>query len=156
MIQPRFNLFSFCVLWSLLIISFNFLFAKPALADATCTKPDDAHIAPYLGTWEGLLGEQRIVLHLEPHREDIQRVQGYYTQEENPSHHILFVGEQIKGFFEGEESSNGSDISGLWELSFPAQAPTSSECYLTLRGEWVDHNFENPRSIQLERNRLSW
>lgn len=154
--QTHFNHLSFCVFCSLLIMSINFLFIRPALADATCTKPDDAHIAPYLGTWEGMLGEQRIVLHLEPHSEDIQRVQGYYIQEENPSHHILFVGEQIKGFFEGEESSNGSDISGLWELSFPTHAPTSNECYLTLHGEWIDQNFENPRPIQIERNRLSW
>lgn len=156
MIYPCFNRFCSYIFSGLIVISINFILIMPSMANETCTQPDDAHIAPYVGTWHGTLGDQPIVLHLEPHHEDIQRVQGYYILEENPTHHILFVGEQINHFFEGEESANGADISGLWELTFPSETPSLNQCYLTMHGEWIDHNFENPKPILLRRAYSSW
>lgn len=137
------------------ILSFACIANTAQAQKIACPVLDDALITPYVGIWKGQLGTSDIEIHLEPHERDAQRLQGYYIHVSNPSHQILIVGEPLKGALEMEESSNGSDISGVWDLTLPEQASSYNNCLGTLQGEWLDGNFSNPQPVTLHRE-ISW
>lgn len=138
-----------------LAASILLLMANTAKADVTCAPPGINNITPYLGTWHGSIGASSITVFMEPHDQDPYRVQGYYTHLAEPQKKILIVGEPVNGRFDMEESIDGSDISGIWDIAFPAQAPSLNDCYQLLQGEWLDGYFENPQPITLQRE-ISW
>lgn len=128
---------------------------QTAQAEDTCPALDEHNIIPYIGTWQGRIGEAFVQVQIEQHAEDAQRVQGHYIYLDQPEHLIRIAGEPFSGVLEIEESANGTDISGLWDLKFPTRATDLNLCFTQLQGMWQDAQFSNQKTLTLTRH-VSW
>lgn len=126
-----------CILFSLLTPTLT-LSAEGIVPSKTQQEPIQ------FGVYQGALGEQTIQLTLRSHAEFSGRAQGEYFIFGH-GRIIYLAGDIDSDRLWMEESENGTDVSGEWQLKVMTR---QSEKYLM--GTWQDAEGKNQKEVQLK------
>jgi hypothetical protein len=113
------------------------LAAPPAIQLPLKPNPEFARFPRYVG----MLGKRQIVMRLGPKTDDPSGVHGEY-QFTDTGEIILVAGDHEGTTFEGEESNDGTHITGNWVGTFSPDG--------TLSGERMEVDDSNPVDFQLK------
>jgi hypothetical protein len=95
----------------------------------------------------GTLGGQKVRMHLQPKADEIDSVEGDYLTpagERNAGKRILLAGEIAQNKFSLEESEDGKDVSGQWDVDVQGDQ---------IRGVWLsaDGSVSQDFNLQIQR-----
>lgn len=92
----------------------------------------------------GKLGDDKVVMHLQPKTEDMDSVEGSYQlpgSKRNKGNKILLAGEVGGNKLSMEESEDGVDVSGQWDGELSGK---------TIRGVWQSDDGKATKDFVLE------